>query len=169
MGFQAEIKKIKATKENIENLWIYPNLWFNSKSKVRPEFYASLYYNNLDLYKLTQNLQTKITVNSALEEQSFSILLLQCWEDYLTFRQLDKTGDYVWLINYVQWAQSPYLKEHFDRLKYNYSDTTIRFAELLFEYAHRLAIPTTDPKAYKLLVQEMLKDPRLVAIYKEKF
>lgn len=167
MDLQTEINKNIITKENIQRLWIYPNQLFCKKTKVRPEFYASLYYNNLELYKLTHNLQTKITIESELEEQYISILLIQCWEDYLTFRQFDKTGDPVWLVNFVQWAQSPYLKAQFDWLKYNYTDTTIRFAELLFEYAHKLPVPTPDPEAYKQLVQEMLKDPRLIEIYKE--
>ena len=167
MDFQADVKKNKLTKDSVEKLWIYPNQLFSEKTKARPEFYASLCYNNLDLYNLTQNLHTKITVDSTLEEQYISILLIQCWEDYLKLRHFDKTGDDVWLVNYIQWAQSSYLKAQFDRLKHNYSDTTIRLAELLFEYASTLPIPTKDPGVYKKQVQELLKDPRLIAIYKE--
>ncbi|MDP3936009.1 MAG: hypothetical protein Q8Q56_03380 [Alphaproteobacteria bacterium] len=169
IDFQLEVTKNKVTKLNVDRLWVFPNQLLSEKTKARPEFYASLYYNNLRLYKLTENLHTKITIESELEEQYISILLFQCWEDYLNARKFDKTADAVWLVNYVQWAQSPYLKEHLDRLKYNYRDTTIRFAEFLFEYAHRLPVPTTDPESYKQLVQEMLKDPRLIEIYKEKF
>lgn len=167
MDFQAAVKKNKVTNDSVEKLWIYPNQVFSEKTKARPEFYASLCYNNLDLYTLTQNLHTKITVDSTLEEQYISILLIQCWEDYLKQRHFDKTGDDVWLVNYIQWAQSPYLKAQFDRLKYNYSNTTIRLADLLFEYAHTLPVPTKDPEAYKQIVEDMLKDPRLIAVYKE--
>jgi hypothetical protein len=167
MNFDLQVNnaKIRATQINVDKLWTYPNQLFSEKNKSRPEFYASLYYNNLQLYKLTEHLKTKITIESELEEQYLSILLFQCWEDHLTSRQLDKTGDAVWLVNYVQWAQSPYLKENFDRLKYNYKESTILFADLLFEYARKLPIPTTDPKAYKELVQEMLKDQRLCTLY----
>jgi hypothetical protein len=165
IDLQVSIAKNSATQQNADKLWTYPNKLFSEKTKARPEFYASLYYNNLNLYKLTEHLKTKITIESELEEQYISILLFQCWEDHLTFRQLDKTGDGVWLVNYVQWAQSPYLKENFDRLKYNYKESTILFADILFEYARKLPVPTTDPEAYKDLVQEMLKDPRLIKLY----
>ena len=165
VNLQVNIAKDKETKLNVDRLWTYPNLLFSEKNKARPEFFASLYYNNLRLIELTKNLKTKITIESELEEQYISILLFQCWEDHLTFRQLDKTGDVVWLVNYVQWAQSPYLKENFDRLKYNYKDSTIIFANLLFEYARRLPVPTTDPEAYKRISQEMLKDPIMITLY----
>lgn len=169
IDFQVDVAKNKITKLSVDRLWVYPNQKFCEKTKVRPEFYASLYYNNLDLYKLTQNLQTKITIESALEEQYVSILLFQCWEDYLMLRRFDKAGDVVWLVNFLHWAQSPYLKENFDRLKYNYADLTIRLADLLFEYAHKLPIPTTTPETYNKLAQEMLEDPRLIQIYKDSF
>lgn len=166
INLEVEIAKNKITKLSVDKLWVYPNQLFSEKTKARPEFYASLHYNNLNLYKLCENLHTKITIESELEEQYISILIFQCWEDHLTFRQFDKTSDASWLVNYVQWAQSPYLKKQFDRLKYNYNDSTIQFAELLFEYAPRLPIPTTDPTAYRNLVQEMLKDPRVATLYK---
>jgi|GEM_PF-2560641 hypothetical protein len=168
LEFQQTVAKMELTKQAGYKMWIYPNQIFCEKDKARPEFLASFYYNNLNLYTLTKNVETKITLASELEEQFISILIFQCWEDHLTFRNLDEAGDEVWLCNYLQWAQSPYLKANFDRLRYNLAGLTIRFGELLFEYASKLPVPTVDPNSYKDLIDAMLKDPRLIAVYKER-
>ncbi len=168
LELQQTIAKTQFTKQAGYKMWVYPNQLFSEKENARPEFLASLYYNNTNLYNMTQNLTTNITVDSELDEQFISIDIFQCWEDYLTFRTFDKTGDSVWLCNYLQWAQSPYLKDNFNRLRYNMAELTIRFGELLFEYASKLPVPTTNPENYAKLVQEMLKDKRLIRIYKER-
>jgi hypothetical protein len=168
LEFQETITKTEITKQGVDKLWVYPNQIFTEKTKCRPEFYGSLYYNNLELYNLTHNLNTPHSIESAMEEQFVSILLFQCWEDYLTFRRFDETGDAVWLVNYIQWAQSPLLKANFDRLKYNFAELTIRLGELLFEYAGKLPVPTPDPESYKMVVGEMLNDQRLINIYTER-
>lgn len=168
LEFQQTIAKTQFTKQAGYKMWVYPNQLFSEKEKARPEFLSSLYYNNVNLYNMTQNINTKVTVASELEEQFISIDIFQCWEDYLTFRILDETGDSVWLCNYLQWAQSPYLRDNFNRLRYNLAELTIRFGELLFEYASKLPVPTTNPDDYKKLVQKMLKDQRLLDIYEER-
>jgi hypothetical protein len=66
-----------------------------------------MYYNNINLYNLTKDIKTEVTVDSELDEPYISIFMFQNWEDHLTFRNLDAAGDKVWLRNYLQWAQSP--------------------------------------------------------------
>ncbi len=107
-------------------------------------------------------------MESLLEEQYISIVFIQCWEDYLTLRELDQTGDQVWLYNFLQWAQSPYLRKDFQTLKYNFAPTTIKFGELFFEYAAQIPVPTTNHNEIKQLITKLLKDPRLLAIFHER-
>ncbi len=156
---QEKVNKATFTKEAIDKLWLYPNKTLASSTNARPEFLASLYPNNLELYKFaSQKEPTVETVASVIDEQYIAILMIQAWEDYLTLRNLDKTGDAVWLNNFLQWAQSPYLKHYFDFLKYNFKPTTIEIGNLLFDYAKKLPIPTPDPEFYRVTVLEMLKD-----------
>ncbi len=156
------------TKQTIDKLWLFPNQLLTEKIHARPEFLASLYYNNLNLYKLTKDLKSTPTPSSELAEQYISIVLIQSWEDYLTLRTLEKTGDEVWLHNFLQWAQSPYLKKEFDTLKYNFASTTIELGKLLFEYAALIPIPSEDPEVYKMVVSKLLKDPKLLRIFEER-
>lgn len=165
---QKNITKAQFTKLNIDKSWLFPNQLISEKSQARPEFLASLYCNNLELLKASENLKTDKTVDSILKEQYIAIVLFQSWEDYLTMRKFDETGDVVWLVNFLQWAQSPYLKEEFERLKYNFSPLTIKFGKLLFEYGKIIPIPVTDNKVYKDTADKMLADERLRNIYEER-
>jgi hypothetical protein len=61
-----------------------------------------------------------------------SIIIFQSFEDFLTAHDLDETGDYVWICNYVQWVSSPKLQEKWDVLKSNFGNTTIAFGDILF-------------------------------------
>lgn len=164
---QRTVNNAQFTKESIDKLWLFPNQLFTDKTHARPEFLASFYYNNLTLYDLTKDLHNKPTLQSELEEQYIAIVLIQCWEDYLTFRTLEKTGDDVWLCNFLQWAQSPFLKKYFNNLKYNYASTTRDFAALLFEYADQIPVPTMDPNIYNFYANKLLKNPQLLKIFTE--
>jgi len=158
-------KNAQFTKESIDKLWLLPNNLLTEKKNARPEFLASLYYNNDTLFKLTKDLHTTETTESALEEQYIAIVLIQAWEDYLTVRMLDKTGDIVWLCNFLQWGQSPFLRKTYKNLKYNFAITTRDFASLLFEYAERISVPCLDAEIYQQLSNEMLRDPKLLRIF----
>lgn len=153
--------RVFSTKQSIDKLWLMPNRLLASSAKARPAFLASFYTNNLNLKKVCSNPGDEIhsSCGSVLEEQNIAIVMIQSWEDYLTARTLDATGDIVWLNNFIQWAQSPYLKEYFDLLKYNYKATTIEFAEILFQYAAKIPIGTSDPEIYRQTVQVMMQDP----------
>lgn len=60
------------------------------------------------------------------------ILIFQSFEDFLTSHQLDETGNYVWICNYIQWVSSPILEQKWYVLKSNFANTTISFGDLLF-------------------------------------
>lgn len=165
LQLQRTVNNAQFTKESIDKLWLFPNQLLTEKSHARPEFLASLYYNNLSLYTLTKDLNNKPTPQSEIEEQYISIVLIQCWEDYLTFRKLDRTGEEVWLCNFLQWAQSPFLKKTFNNLKYNFAPKTCDFADLLFEAAAQIPVPTTDPLIYKDAVTKLLHHPKLLKIF----
>ena len=70
------------------------------------------------------NWETKIFV-------SFNIF--QAFEDILTVSEVDQTGLYVWIANFLPWASSPYLKESWDILYPNFADRTIAFGNFLFK------------------------------------
>ncbi len=163
---QNTINKAQFTKQAIDKLWLFPNQLLKEATHARPEFIASLYYNNNNLYHLTLNKKTVPTVKSEMEEQYISLVLIQSWEDYLTLREFDHTGAAVWIHNFLQWAQSPYLKKVYDNLKFNFAQTTIDLGDLLFEYAQQIPVPSQDSKIYQMTVKKFLKDPRLHAIFK---
>lgn len=165
---QNSVNSAQFTKESIDKLWLFPNQILTEKRNARPEFLASFYYNNLTLYELTKNLSTSPTPQSEIDEQYISIVLIQCWEDYLTFRTLEKTGDDVWLCNFLQWAQSPFLKKAFDTLKYNFASLTRDFADLLFENAALIPIPSNNPKIYRDTVEKLLSNPKLLTIFEKR-
>ncbi|MBX7066236.1 MAG: hypothetical protein K1X28_03290 [Parachlamydiales bacterium] len=153
--------RVFSTKQSIDKLWLFPNRLLASSTKARPVYLASFYSNNPNLKKACSNPGDEIhsSCTSVLEEQNIAIVMIQSWEDYLTARNLDATGDIVWLNNFIQWAQSPYLKEYFDLLKYNFKSTTIEFAKILFDYAGKIPIGTSDPEIYHQTVKAMMHDP----------
>lgn len=163
---QEKVNRASFTKQAIDKLWLYPNELLTRSKLIRPEFLKSLYPNNLHLYQVKTHLEPE-TVLSILEEQNIAIVMIQAWEDYLTLREFEETGDEVWLTNFIQWAQSSYLKSYFELLKYNFKNVTIEFGHLLFEYARKLPLPTPVPESYRSVVKEMLQDPRISAVFKK--
>jgi hypothetical protein len=69
-----------------------------------------------------------------------SILIFQSFEDFLTAHELDETGDYVWICNYIQWVNSPILQEKWSVLKSNFANTTITLGDLLFNNVRNIKI-----------------------------
>ena len=153
------------TEQAVAKLWVVPNELIVRSQNARNEFIKSLYYNNPDLYYLSSKNEQESRF-SILEEQNIAMMLIQAWEDFLSYRKIIKTDDLPWFCTFTQWAQSPYLKKYFIRYKYFFKNTTIELAELLFDYASKLPIPTTNPEDYPILVSKMLKDPKLIKIFK---
>lgn len=62
------VNNAQFTKQTIDKLWLFPNQLLTEKTHARPEFLASLYYNNVNLYQLTKGLKSIPTPKSELEE-----------------------------------------------------------------------------------------------------
>lgn len=152
-------------------LWLKPNRLFSESIHARPEFLASLNYNNPALHQaaLRSKSSGPLSVKTILEEQNIAVVIFQAWEDFLTSRPFDIIGpdeNRAWYGCFLVWAQSPYLREYFYVLDQSYDDSTVQFGTILFEYAAKLPIPTTDI-ALSRIITEMQEDPRLQVLVKE--
>ncbi len=156
---------LTVTEQAVAKLWAVPNELIVRSQNARNEFIKSLYYNNPDLYYLSPKNEPE-TRFSILEEQNIAMMLIQAWEDFLSYRKIIKTDDVPWFCTHTQWAQSPYLKIYFMRYKYFFKPTTIELGDLLFAYASKLPVPTTNPEDYPVLVKKMLEDPKIIKIFK---
>lgn len=165
--YTRHFNQVSKTKEMADKLWLYPNQVLASSTHARPSFLASFQTSNPQLFVFFKQKQTApLSTETILEEQNIAIIFIQIWEDYLTLRKFQTTGnDESWLNIFLQWAQSPYLREYFNRLEYSYNYTTIQFGKLLFEYAAKLPMPTTDPQQYYNASLQLMKDERLLQIY----
>lgn len=100
--------------------------------------------------RLNKTVKRRSTKNSADTKQTnndkwyavnyLSILIFQSFEDFLTAHELDETGDYVWICNYIQWVSSPLLEDKWSVLKSNFADTTIILGDLLFNNVRNIKI-----------------------------
>lgn len=61
-----------------------------------------------------------------------SIVIFQSWEDFITSSIIDETGTVVWINNFLQWSNSPILRNNWSVLKSNYAATTQEFGDYLF-------------------------------------
>lgn len=158
--------RIQQTKSAVDKLWLYPNKLIQESHHIRPQFLAAFYTSNPTLYELANSKKDESpqTFESIVEEQYIANVLIQAWEDYLEQRKFDDTGLEEWLTGFLTWAQNPYFKSYYDMLSFEYRDSTNRFAQILFEYAKPIPVPTTDTTVYEKTVQRMLKDPRLISL-----
>jgi hypothetical protein len=99
-----------------------------------PELCDSLYF---DWQKKEMNWNAKDSYEIKDEWDSvlnISVHIFQAFEDVLTVSELDQTGMYVWVANFIQWCHSPQLRKSWNVLKPNYAITTREFGNFLFEY-----------------------------------
>jgi hypothetical protein len=167
--YNQKFSRLTKTKEAVDKLWIFPNQLLQSSQHIRPEFAAAFYMANLELYNmiLLPNKKSILNRQTILEEQFISNVMIQAWEDCLTIRKYDEAPLTFWLRSFISWAQNPYFKAYYNRLKFEYKDTTIQLATLLFEYAEKIPVPTEDINLYKITVDKMMKDPRYISLLKE--
>jgi hypothetical protein len=81
-------------------------------------------------------------------------LIFQSWEDFLTdlntwwdlqlTLQYDAEDEKSWLAVFLIWAQSKELQNIFQTQKLEYNETTIRLAELIFEYSNKYQAENVD-------------------------
>ena len=163
---QQDINRVTITESAGTKLWLNPTRLIVNSTQARSEFIKSLFYNNIDLFNAPSKIDSQ-TMGYILEEQYIAMVLIEAWEDFLTTRHLDKSGDVAWFCTFIQWAQSPYLRKYFEILKYNFKETTIDLATLLFAYAEKLPVPATHPESYVTTAQQMLQDEKVIKILKE--
>lgn len=158
--------RVNKTKEVIDKLWLYPQQLLKSSLNIRPEFLAGFYLNNLELYNLVflNNKKTPLTVQGIAEEQFIASVMLQAWEDCLMTRKFDETPLKLWVTGFLTWAHNPYFAHYYKIEKFGYKEATIKFAELLFEYAEKIPTPVTDPTVYDKIALQMEKDQRYIAL-----
>lgn len=161
-----QFTRIQQTKSAVDKLWLYPNKLIQDSHHIRPQFLAGFYTSNPMLHALgnAKKEEAPQTLESMVEEQYIANVMIQAWEDYLEQRKFDDTGLEEWLMAFLTWAQNPYFKSYYDMLSFEYYDHTNQFAQILFEYAKPIPIPTTDITVYKKTAQRMLKDPRLIRL-----
>lgn len=164
--FQQQFSRLTQTKEAVDKLWLYPNQVLKSSTNIRPEFMASFFMSNLDLYNLIllPNKKTALTKEAIIEEQFISTLMIQAWEDCLIMRKYDETPLAFWIASFLSWAQNPYFKNYYNRSKFEYQDFTNDLAEILFEYAATIPVPTKDISIYSKIVSKIETDPRYLAL-----
>lgn len=164
--YEQQFSRLTKTKDAVDKLWFYPNQLIKNSPNIRPEFMASFFMNNLDLYHLVllPHKKTPLTKEAILEEQFISNVMLQSWEDCLMMRRYDEISLDFWLGSFLTWAQNPYFKIYYNRMKFNYQDFTNQLAELLFEYAEKIPVPTEDIHVYRRTVAKMQKDPRYIVL-----
>lgn len=168
--YHAEYTRLLQTKASIDKLWLYPNQIITNSSNIRQKFLAGFYSANLDLYKKAnaESTQTQQSIQSIAEEQYISSLLIQTWEDFLTQRKFDSTEVSTWIKSFLTWAQNPYFKEYYEIFKFEYEKTTIEFADILFEYAANIPVPTKDTTVYQKTADKLLRDKRISHIFNAK-
>lgn len=166
--YEQQFSRLTKTKDAVDKLWLYPNQLLKTSPNIRPEFLASFYMNNLDLYRLVllPNKKAPLTKEAIVEEQFISTVMIQAWEDCLMMRRYDETPLSFWIESFLTWAQNPYFKAYYHRVTFEYQDFTNQFAELLFEYAEKIPVPTEDIRVYQQTVEIIEKDPRYIALMK---
>ncbi|MBA3536985.1 MAG: hypothetical protein H0T84_10310 [Tatlockia sp.] len=165
--YNQRFSRLTKTKEAVDKLWLYPHQVLQSSRKVRPEFIASFFTNNPEIYLRWSKKNSPLTIDAIVQEQFLANVILQSWEDCLTIRKYDLTPMDEWLRSFINWAKSPYLKSYHEIIKYSYANTTNQLAELLFEYAETIPTPVKNINIYKLVVEKMMRDPRYVSLMKE--
>ncbi|MBA2710536.1 MAG: hypothetical protein H0U57_08095 [Tatlockia sp.] len=165
--YNQQFTRLTRTKEAVDKLWLYPNELLKTSKNIRPEFKASFFLNSASTYNLVDSSKiTPLTTVAIVQEQFIANVMIQSWEDCLADLKYDLTPFEIWLRSYLTWAQSPYLKEYYQLIKYGYDDTTNQFADLLFEYAATLPIPIKNPDIYITTVDQLMKDPRYISLMK---
>ncbi|CDZ78506.1 hypothetical protein BN59_02816 [Legionella massiliensis] len=165
-----KFSRITKTKEAVDKLWLYPHQLLTSSHNIRPEFLASFFMYNLQLYNMVilPNKKSPLTVNGLIEEQFISNVMIQAWEDCITIRNYDATPLDSWLRAFISWAQNPYFKSYYEEAKFQFRRRTVHLGDLLFEYAETIPLPTIDTTIYDRTVQKLTADPRFIDLNLEK-
>ena len=82
-----------------------------------------------------------------------SFNIFQAFEDILTVSEVDQTGLYVWIANFIPWCRSQKLKELWLQLYPNFALRTIKFTNYLFD----ICLNQPEPKNSKEYQEKAIK------------
>ncbi|MBA2652208.1 MAG: hypothetical protein H0U73_08080 [Tatlockia sp.] len=166
--YNQHFTRVNKTQDATDKLWLYPNQVLKTSLNVRPEFLASFFMSNLDLYNmiLLPNKKSRLTKLGIVEEEFIANAMLLAWSNCLTIRKYDQTPLDYWLRGFLTWAQNPYFKAYYERLKFGFDPNTVLLGDLLFEYAATIPVPTKDTIIYTKTIEKMMKDPRYISLLK---
>ena len=78
---------------------------------IRPEFYASFFTSNPQVYKNNLNIYTHHLQVKLPQQRYISVLeFYKLFEDYLQYNRKYNIADPVWLAIFIKWGQSVYLQ-----------------------------------------------------------
>ena len=136
------------TLENIQRNWLspqielsalYPESYFLYRSITPDSDYCQL---EPEYYDPARRKQIEI---------AYSFRIFQAMEDFLTIGSRDVTGKYVWINNFLMWMQSPILREHWNRVSFNFSKDTR-------EMINRLIIESDALMARRALLGKLMPE-----------
>ncbi len=166
--YNQQFARITKTKEAVDKIWLYPNQLLKTSPHIRPEFRASFFLFNLDLYNkvILPNKKSLLTDLGIIEEQFIASVMIQAWSDCLAVRNYDLSSLRYWLRGFLTWAQNPYFRSYYTTLRFEFANTTTQLADLLFEYAEKIPVPTENRQIYIDTAEKMMADPRFKALIK---
>jgi hypothetical protein len=142
-----------ATLKIIEKSWLGTNNMISEEYKNCPELCDSLYF---DWQKKEMNWKSQESYEGKDEWYSvlkISVHIFQSFEDVLTVSDLDQTGMYVWVANFIQWCHSPHLRKSWNVLKPNFASKTREFGDYLFEYISSNPAPQNITELTNISIQ----------------
>jgi hypothetical protein len=121
-----------------------------------PNFCDSLFYSWQR--ETLGNKKRKYDIEDSWESVlQISFQIFQAFEDVLTVSNIDQTGFYVWIANFMPWAHSKKLKKAWDTLYPNFADKTIEFGNFMFKVSNE-NIPRNTSE-YKKRAKEIFEMP----------
>jgi len=128
------INRIEKTNDSVDRSYIRPIKSMNELFDNCPNFVASL-------WPQKNIFQNKNVPNSVVDKESsvleLSAIMLQAMEDQIVS---DKYDTAEWETTFLQWCSSKKFYEMFLSLYPNYTDKTVEYAKIMFEYAKKYPI-----------------------------
>ena len=124
-----------------------------------PRFVSSMFYS----WQKPSNLKEPTGEDDWSTVMLISFNLFQAFEDILTVSDVDQTGIYVWIANFLPWCRSQDLKKSWKILYPNFADRTIKFGNLLFEFSMGNPEPA-NVEEYRSLAHKFVDSQEFKAI-----
>jgi hypothetical protein len=153
-----DINKINQTNTTVDRSYNIPIKRMNELFDSCPNFVASLWPQKNIFQNVPKNVVDK--ESSVLE---LSALMLQGMEDQIVSEQYDTSE---WESTFLQWASSKQFYKMFLELYPNYTDKTVAYSKVMFEYAQKYPIHSGED--LEKLAKQVKNDPRIKNLKKSK-